>query len=86
MSNWKAPGHDEMKVFILIYIKKLHRKVVSQLNETIEGDEISSWMTYGRTVLCQNDAAKAKAVDNYTLVTYFPLMWKLKTVIVSKKM
>ena len=50
MPNWKAPGHDGVQGF---WIKELD-EMREMLNEILEGTkDIPSWMTYGRTVLCQ---------------------------------
>ena len=50
MPNWKAPGHDGVQGF---WIKGLD-EMREMLNEILEGTkDIPSWMTYGRTVLCQ---------------------------------
>ena len=86
MPNWKAPGHDGVQGFWIKKLNNLHRRIASQLNEMIEGNEIPSWMTYGRTILCQKDAAKGNAVDNYRPISCLPLMWKLTTGIISQEM
>ena len=55
------------------------------LNEILEGTkEVPAWMMYGRTVLCQKDAAKGNSVENFRPITCLPLMWKLLTGIVSE--
>ena len=43
-------------------------------------------MTFGKTVQYQKDPAKGSAVDNYSSVSCLPLMWKLMTVMLAKKM
>ena len=85
MPNWKAPGHDGVQGFWIKRLNKIHGRIAAQLNEILEGTkEIPVWMTYGRTVLCQKDAAKGNSVENFRPITCLPLMWKLLTGIVSE--
>ena len=87
MSNWKVPWHDGVQGFWIKRLSKLHSRIACQLNEMLDGsEEIPSWMTYGRTVLCQKDVIKGNAVDNFRPITFLSLMWKLMTGIVSKEM
>jgi len=77
MPNWKAGGVQG------VWIKRLDKmlgRIVTQLNEILEG----TWMTYGRTVLCQKDIAKGNSVENFRPITCLPLMWKLLAGIVSE--
>ena len=85
MPNRKAPGHDGVQGFWIKRLNKIHGRIAAQLNEILEGTkEIPAWMTYGRTVLCQKDAAKGNSVENFRPITCLPLMWKLLTGIVSE--
>ena len=85
MPNWKAPGHDGVQGFWIKRLDKMHERIATQLNEILEGTkEIPSWMTYGRTVLCQKDPVKRNSVENFRPITCLPLMWKLITGIASE--
>ena len=65
----------------------MHEKIATQLNEILEGTkEIPSWMTCGRTVLCQKDPVKGNSVENFRPITCLPFMWKLLTGIISEDM
>ena len=65
----------------------MHERIATQLNEILEGTkEIPSWMTYGRTVLCQKDTVTGNCVESFTPITCLPLMWKLLTRIISEDM
>ena len=87
MPNWKAPGHDGVQVFWIKRLEKMHERIVTQLNEVLERmKEIPSSMTYGRTVLCQQDPVKGNAVVNFRPITCLLLMWKLFTGIISEDM
>ena len=87
MPNWKAPGHDGVQVFWIKRLDKMHERIVTQLNEVLERmKEIPSSMTYGRTVLCQQDPVKGNAVVNFRPITCLLLMWKLLTGIFSEDM
>ena len=55
------------------------------IEKILEGTkEIPAGMTYGRTVLCQKDAAKGNSVENFRPIACLPLMWKLLTGITSE--
>ena len=85
MPNWKTPGHDGVQGFWIKRLDKIHGRIATQLNEILVGTkEIPSWMTYGRTVLCQKDRAMGISVENFRPITCLPLMWKLLTGIVSE--
>ena len=65
----------------------MHERMATQLNEILEATkEIPSWMTYGRTSLCQKDPAKGNSVENFRLITCLQFMWKLFTGIISEDM
>ena len=87
MPNLKAPGYDGVQGFWVKRFDKMHERIATQLNEILEGTkEIPSWVTYGRTVLCQKDPAKGNSVENFRPITCLPLMWKLLTGIISEDM
>ena len=87
MPNWKAPGHDGFQVFWIKRLDKMHEKIATQLNEILEGTkEIPSWMTYGRTVLCQKDPVKGNSVENFRAINCLPFMRKLLKGIISEDM
>ena len=63
----------------------MDERIATQLDEILEGmKEISSWMTYGRTVLYQKDPVKGNSAENFRPMTCFPLKWKLLTRIISE--
>ena len=69
--NWKAPGQDGIQGFWVERLDKLHGRIATQLNEILEGTkEIPSWLTFGRTVLCQKDAETNYLSSAYVEVTY----------------
>ena len=48
----------------------MHERIATQLNEILKGKkEIPSWMTYGRTVLCQKDPVKENSGDIFRPIT-----------------
>ena len=48
------------------------------MNEILKGDkQLTKWMTFGRTVLCQTDQAKGNTVHNFRPITCLPLLWKV---------
>ena len=57
-------------------LDKMHKRIATQLNVVLEGTkEKPSWMTYGRTVLCQKGPVKGNSVENFKTITCLPLMW-----------
>ena len=85
--NWKAPGKDGVQGYWIKNLNNLHMRIACQLNKILEGeDNLPTWMTYGRTVLCQKDPAKGNAVENYRPITCLPLMWKLLTGMIAEEM
>ena len=85
MPNWKAPGHVGFQVFWIKRLDKIHERIATQLNEILEETkEMQSWITYGKTVLCQKDPVKGNSVENFRPITCLPLMWKLLTDIISE--
>ena len=85
ISNWKAPGPDGVQGFWIKKLTSLHERIASQLNDLIINEKvIPSWMTTGKTVLCQKDPTKGNAVDNYRPISCLPLMWKLMIGIISE--
>ena len=59
MPNWKTPGLDGVQGFWIKRLDKMHERIATQLNEILEVMKaIPSWMTYGRTALCQKNPVK----------------------------
>ena len=57
------------------------------MNRILMGkDDLSEWMTHGRTVLCQKDPQKRNTADNYRPTTCLSLMWKLLTGVITEEM
>ncbi|XP_063595812.1 uncharacterized protein LOC134772704 [Penaeus indicus] len=85
--NWKAPGRDGVQGYWIKQLSSLHERIANQLNEIISGaNRLPEWMVYGRTVLCQKDPAKGRAVDNFRPISCLPLMWKLLTGMIAEEM
>ena len=49
-------------------------------------DDLSEWMTHGRTVPFQKDPQKGNTADNYRPILCLPLMWKLLTGVIAEEM
>ena len=47
---------------------------------------VASWMTCGRSVLCQKDHSKGNTVDNYIPISCLLLIWKLLTGVIAESM
>ena len=65
----------------------MHPRIAVQLNHFLDGKRpLPDWMTFGKTIQYQKDPAKGSAVDNYSSISCLPLIWKLMTVMLAKKM
>ena len=85
--NWKAPGRDGVQGYWIKQLSSLHERIANQLSEIMKGtNRLPEWMVYGRTVLCQKDPVKGRAVDNFRPITCLPLMWKLLTGMIAEEM
>ena len=63
----------------------MHESIATQLNKILEGrKEVSSQITYKRTVLDQKGSVKGNSVNNFRPVASLPLIWKLLTGIISE--
>ena len=73
--NWKAPGPDGVQGYWIKKLTSLHDRIASQMDDMINNRiPVPSWMTSGRTVLCQKDHSKRNAVENYRPISCLPLM------------
>ena len=83
--NWKAPGPDGVQGYWIKKLTSLHGRIACQMDDMINNRiPVPSWMTQGRTVLCQKDHSKGNAVDNYRPISCLPLMWKLLTGVIAE--
>ena len=54
------------------------------MNKILMGNgSLRAW-THGCTLLCQSDARKGNAVENYRPITCIPLLWKLLIVVIAE--
>ena len=85
--NWKSPGKDGVQGYWIKNLTSMHDRIADQLNNILMGtDTLPTWLTHGRTVLCQKDPRKGNVVENYRPITCLPLMWKLMTGIIADQM
>ena len=85
--NWKSPGPDGIQGYWIKKLTSLHGRIACQMDDMINNRiPVPSWMTQGRTVLCQKDHSKGNAVDNYRPISCLPLMWKLLTGVIAESM
>ena len=74
MPNWKALGKDGVQGYWLKNLTPFHPHIAVQLNLILHGERaLPDWMIFGKTVLCQKDAAKGSAVDNCRPISCMPL-------------
>ena len=85
--TWKAQGPDGVQGYWIKKLTSLNDRIASQMDDVINNRiPVPSWMTRGRTVLCQKDHSKGNAVDNYRPISCLPLMWKLLTGVIAESM
>ena len=61
MPNWKASGKDCVQGYWLKNLTSLHPRIAMRLNHVLDGERpLPDWMTFGKTVLCQNRSGKGQ--------------------------
>ncbi len=58
MSNWKAPGPDNVHLYWIKHLSALHERIDSQLNMCLQTGNLYSAMTEGRTLLIEKGMKK----------------------------
>ena len=86
MPNWKSPGPDALQGYWLKNFSSLKERIARQLNECLQQNSVSDWMTKGRTVLVMKDKDQGAIVINFRPITCLPVMWKLLTGVLADKM
>ena len=74
MPNWKLPGPDLVRGFLLKNFSSLDERVMLQLKECLDSGFAPSCSTRGRTSLLQKDKSKGNVASNYGPITCLPLM------------
>ena len=86
MSNWKAPGPDQVQAFWPEHLSVLHKRIAHQLQKILDDpQEMPDWLTRGRTTLLQKDPQKGTTPKNYRPITCLPTTWKLFSGIIADK-
>ena len=75
--NWKTPGPDGVHGYWLKSFSSMHKYLAEYFHRLMQGDEISVWMTKGKTVFIQKDQDKGTVPSNYRPITCLPIVWKL---------
>ena len=87
MPHWKAPGKDGVQGYWLKNLTSLHPCIAVELNHILPGERpLPDSMTFGKTVLWQNDLAKGSAADNCRPISCLPFLWKVMSGILAEKM
>ena len=85
ISNWKTPSHDWIHGFWFKKFTSIHGRLALEINRYLQGEQVPDWMTKGKTTLIQKDPSKGTAPNNYTPITYLPMMWKILLAQIRKK-
>ena len=85
ISNWKAPGHNEIHGFWFKKFTSIHSRLALQMNRCLQGMQVPEWMTKGKTTLSQKDHRKGTAPNNYRPITCLLMMWKILTAQIREK-
>lgn len=86
MSNWKAPGPDQLQTFWMKKLTSTHERLAIYLNAILEDPkDIPSWLVEGTTLLIQKDPNKEASPDNFRPITCLPTMWKILSGIIANK-
>ena len=79
------PGHDGIHGFWFKKFTSIRGRLALEMNRCLQGAHIPDWMTKGKTTLIPKDPSKGTAPNNYRLITYLPMMWKILTAQVREK-
>jgi len=85
LSNWKAPGLDQVQNFWIKHLTSLHPTLNTRFNQAIKNPETApTWLTGGRTTLIYKKGEKDEA-KNYRPITCLSTYYKLMTLILTDK-
>ena len=85
ITNWKAYGPDCVYGYWFKMVSTLHSRLTEKLQTCIVVGDVLTWMTKGRTTLIHKDPEKGNAASNYCPIACLPLVWKLLTSFLVKK-
>ena len=85
ISNWKAPGHDGTYGFWFKKCTSIHGRLALEMKKCLQDAYVPEWMIKGKTTLIQKDTSKGTSPNNYRPITCLPLMWKILTVQIRRK-
>ena len=71
----KRPRERPCTGYWIKNLSSLHECVSSQMNRILMGeDDLTEWMAYVRTVLCQKEPQKGNTANNYQPITCLRLI------------
>ena len=86
LSNWKAPGLDQVQNFWLKYLTVLHPTMLNLFNKNVKNPENAPlWLTGGRTTLIHKKGETSNA-KNYRPITCLPTYYKLITSVLTNRL
>ena len=85
MTNWKTPGSNSVQGYWFKRFTTLHSRLTEHLQTGVVKDNVSKWMTKGRTTLIQKNPQKGNTSNNHCPIAFLPLMWKLLTSVFAEK-
>ena len=71
------PGHDGIHGFWFKKFTSIHGRLPQEMNRCQQGEQVTDWMTKGKTTLIQKDPRKWTAPNNYRPMSCLPIMWKI---------
>ena len=79
MTNWRAPGTDQVHAFWIKNLKSLHERFAHHLQVCVITGQLPQWMTTERTVLLVKNEEKGTLASNFRPIAYLPITYKLLT-------
>ena len=83
ISNWKAP--DGIHGFWFKKFTFMQGRLALEMNRCLQDAHAPEWTTKGKTTLIKKDPSKGTAPNNYRPITCLPMMWKILTAQIRKK-
>ena len=79
ISNWKMPSHDGINGFWFKKVTSIYDRLALGMIRCLQGAHVLEWMTKEKTKLIQKSISKGTTPNNYRLIMYLPMIWKILT-------
>ena len=86
IANWKSQGPEGVQGYWIKNFTSLQKQITKQLDDCLQLNSVSAWLTTGRTVLIVKNKELGSIATNFRPTTCLPLIWKLLTGILADEL